>query len=76
MKIIKAAADSDRDKVLKYSQDLGFLTGYETKVITIFTQSQQTMTQQNVILNLYLSVRCSHFCQLPNVIASSNVYWL
>ena len=30
--IIKAAADNDRDGVLKYSQDLGFLTGYETKV--------------------------------------------
>ncbi|XP_060607544.1 atypical kinase COQ8B, mitochondrial-like [Ruditapes philippinarum] len=29
--IIKAAADNDRDGVLKYSQDLGFLTGYETK---------------------------------------------
>lgn len=30
--IIKAAADNDREGVLRYSQDLGFLTGYETKV--------------------------------------------
>lgn len=31
IQIIKAAADNDRDGVLKHSQDLGFLTGYETK---------------------------------------------
>lgn len=29
--IIKSAADNDREGVLKYSQALGFLTGYETK---------------------------------------------
>ena len=32
MKIIRAAADQDSDGVLQYSRDLGFLTGYETKV--------------------------------------------
>ncbi|XP_045184987.2 atypical kinase COQ8B, mitochondrial-like [Mercenaria mercenaria] len=31
IRIIKAASDNDRDGVLKYSQDLGFLTGYESK---------------------------------------------
>ncbi|KAL4238301.1 Atypical kinase coq8a [Mactra antiquata] len=31
IRIIKSAADNDRNGVLKYSQDLGFLTGYETK---------------------------------------------
>ncbi|XP_039294170.1 atypical kinase COQ8B, mitochondrial isoform X2 [Nilaparvata lugens] len=29
--VIKAAADSDRDKVLELSKQMGFLTGYETK---------------------------------------------
>lgn len=33
MNIIKAAASQDRDGVLRFSQDLGFLTGYETKVM-------------------------------------------
>lgn len=31
IQIIKSAADNDRAGVLKYSQELGFLTGYETK---------------------------------------------
>ncbi|XP_042239831.1 serine-rich adhesin for platelets-like isoform X2 [Homarus americanus] len=31
--LIHGAAIKDRDKVLKYSQDLGFLTGYEAKVM-------------------------------------------
>ncbi|XP_054710490.1 atypical kinase COQ8B, mitochondrial-like [Uloborus diversus] len=33
MNIIKAAADQDRNNVLRYSQELGFLTGYETKIM-------------------------------------------
>ncbi|XP_018334944.2 atypical kinase COQ8A, mitochondrial, partial [Agrilus planipennis] len=33
VKIIKAAADDDRDTVLRLSQKLGFLTGYESKVM-------------------------------------------
>ena len=32
IRVIRAAADGDRDDVLVKSQDLGFLTGYETKV--------------------------------------------
>ena len=32
MKVIKAAADKDKQAVLDYSVKLGFLTGYETKV--------------------------------------------
>lgn len=32
VKILKAACDSDRETVLKVSRDLGFLTGYESKV--------------------------------------------
>lgn len=31
IKIIRAAADNDRDSILKWSQELKFLTGYETK---------------------------------------------
>lgn len=30
--VVKAAADGDRDRVLQKSQDLKFLTGFETKV--------------------------------------------
>lgn len=33
MRVIKAAADRDESKVLEYSMDLGFLTGYEAKVM-------------------------------------------
>ncbi|XP_064484403.1 atypical kinase COQ8B, mitochondrial-like [Ornithodoros turicata] len=33
MKVIKGAADRDREKVLHYSKELGFLTGYEAKVM-------------------------------------------
>ena len=32
MHIIRGAANNDREKVEKYSVDIGFLTGYETKV--------------------------------------------
>lgn len=31
MRIIKAAADQDKDGVIKFSKDIGFLTGYESK---------------------------------------------
>ncbi|XP_075555026.1 ubiquinone biosynthesis protein COQ8, mitochondrial [Dermacentor variabilis] len=33
MRVIKAAADCDEAKVLAHSKDLGFLTGYEAKVM-------------------------------------------
>lgn len=33
MNIIKASAEQDRQNVLKYSQELGFLSGYETQVM-------------------------------------------
>jgi aarF domain-containing kinase len=32
IQVIKSAADGDREGVLKMSQAMGFLTGYETKV--------------------------------------------
>jgi aarF domain-containing kinase len=32
IEIIKGAADGDRDRVLQVSRDIGFLTGYESKV--------------------------------------------
>ena len=32
MRIIKASADGDRQTILEGSRDIGFLTGYETKV--------------------------------------------
>lgn len=33
LKVIKAAVDVDRPKVLEYSQNMGFLTGYESKIM-------------------------------------------
>ncbi|KAG8177050.1 hypothetical protein JTE90_024937, partial [Oedothorax gibbosus] len=33
LKIIKGAAEQERETVLKYSQELGFLTGFETKIM-------------------------------------------
>jgi len=33
IKVIEGAAENDREKVLDYSRELGFLAGYETKVI-------------------------------------------
>ncbi|VDM70139.1 unnamed protein product [Strongylus vulgaris] len=33
MKVIKAAADKDKEKVIEYSKEIGFLTGYETGVM-------------------------------------------
>ncbi|XP_063218139.1 atypical kinase COQ8B, mitochondrial [Bacillus rossius redtenbacheri] len=33
IEVIRAAADGDRDKVLRLSKDIGFLTGYESKVM-------------------------------------------
>lgn len=35
--VIKAAADHDRQQVLFGSRDLGFLTGYETKVYLVIS---------------------------------------
>lgn len=32
IEIIKGASEGDRDKVLKLSREMGFLTGYESKV--------------------------------------------
>lgn len=34
VRIIKAAAEGDRETVLKHSRELGFFTGYESKVNT------------------------------------------
>jgi len=33
MMILKGAAEADRESILKYSKDIGFLTGYESKVL-------------------------------------------
>lgn len=33
LRVVKAAVDGDREKVLTYSLKMGFLTGYESKVI-------------------------------------------
>uniref|UniRef100_F1KZ88 Ubiquinone biosynthesis protein coq-8 n=1 Tax=Ascaris suum TaxID=6253 RepID=F1KZ88_ASCSU len=33
MHIIRAAYDHDREKLLKYSREIGFLTGYESKIM-------------------------------------------
>lgn len=34
IEVINAASLGDREKVLNISRDMGFLTGYETKVFT------------------------------------------
>lgn len=33
IEIIRGAADGDRDRILKISRDIGFLTGYESKIM-------------------------------------------
>lgn len=33
MRILKAAYDNDQESMLRYSRDIGFLTGYESKVM-------------------------------------------
>jgi aarF domain-containing kinase len=33
IEIIRGAADGDRDKILEISRQIGFLTGYESKVM-------------------------------------------
>lgn len=33
MNIIKAAYDGDKQKIIEYSREIGFLTGYETSVM-------------------------------------------
>ncbi|CAJ0599695.1 unnamed protein product [Cylicocyclus nassatus] len=33
MKVIKAASDGDKQKIIDYSKEIGFLTGYETEVM-------------------------------------------
>ncbi|CAI2347385.1 unnamed protein product [Caenorhabditis sp. 36 PRJEB53466] len=35
MNIIKAAYDGDKKKIIEYSRDIGFLTGYETAVMEV-----------------------------------------
>ncbi|KAH8027244.1 hypothetical protein HPB51_003751 [Rhipicephalus microplus] len=43
MRVIKAAADRDESKVLEYSTDLGFLTGYEAKnLVPVMLQHRLT----------------------------------
>ncbi len=32
MKILKAATEKDKESIIKYSREIGFLTGYESKV--------------------------------------------
>lgn len=41
VKIIKAAAQGDRDTVLKASREIGFLTGYESKVSSVTNGKQK-----------------------------------
>lgn len=33
IEVIRGAADGDRDRILQISRDIGFLTGYESKVM-------------------------------------------
>lgn len=37
IEVIKSAADGDKERVLKISRDMGFLTGYESKVSLMFS---------------------------------------
>lgn len=42
VEVLKGACDGDRDKVLNISKELGFLTGYESKVTNLFRSANQT----------------------------------
>ena len=49
IQVIKAAAEGDRDFVLTMSREMGFLTGYESKVF--LTQNQFLLTERISFLN-------------------------
>ena len=52
IKIIKAAADKDMEAILKYSRQIGFLTGYESKVSTsYFVRSKERTNTSTLLLN-------------------------
>jgi predicted unusual protein kinase regulating ubiquinone biosynthesis (AarF/ABC1/UbiB family) len=38
MMILKGAAEADRESVMEYSRRIGFLSGYESKVLLSFLQ--------------------------------------
>uniref|UniRef100_A0A914I621 ABC1 atypical kinase-like domain-containing protein n=2 Tax=Globodera rostochiensis TaxID=31243 RepID=A0A914I621_GLORO len=53
MRILKAAYANDRNEMLKWSRDIGFLTGYETKVMAqahcdAISIIGETLTNENV----------------------------
>jgi aarF domain-containing kinase len=48
-KIIDAAAHKDRASVLEYSRDIGFLTGYESKVESYFRCSIYKLTEKTIV---------------------------
>lgn len=49
VKIIKAAAQGDRETVLKASREIGFLTGYESKVKICISKMFAVLIVLNVI---------------------------
>lgn len=54
IQVIKAAADGDRQKVLLLSREMGFLTGYESKVRSDFLKSFQLNGSHQPSLSEYL----------------------
>ncbi|CEF68671.1 UbiB domain and Protein kinase-like domain-containing protein [Strongyloides ratti] len=51
MRIIKAAYDNDREKTLKYSREIGFLTGYESE--TLASQKPYDFNKQSVTKRIH-----------------------
>jgi len=54
IEILKGAADGDRDRVLQVSRDIGFLTGYESKV----TDKCNSVTYYKPPLNKHFFTNC------------------
>uniref|UniRef100_A0A0N4Z1N3 ABC1 domain-containing protein n=1 Tax=Parastrongyloides trichosuri TaxID=131310 RepID=A0A0N4Z1N3_PARTI len=66
MRVIKAAYDNDREAMLKHSREIGFLTGYESKLMekahcdsisilgeTLASQKPYDFSQQNVTKRIH-----------------------
>lgn len=56
IKIIKAAAEHDRDTVLTGSRDIGFLTGYETKVRYIMCYVKKNLDFKICTVHIYVQM--------------------
>ena len=67
IRVIRAAARKDKEQVLKISKELGFLTGYETKVSTAADIIR--------MLSPHLLQRNAHFQTTPPKFVPHCHYW-